>query len=302
MPPAEFLRERVSNRQNILCIVATGNGGWSRAIINRICSPVYGKAESASGVRLSKRAQLPESHACILLASQVALTDGSLEALGEHPRESFTAYVYRTEEEAHYFFSNPERQENWACRGWEGDAQFTYVCFSNQTRRCLHAVLCNGSYLKLESDVLALQRVASRWEWFDRDGMNKIDKLWSKMEAGLIFANLVDFDMLYGHRRDTVGYARALTEFDEWLGGFINKIEPEDLVMITADHGNDPTFRGTDHTREQVPLFVLHNRQSRDLGTRSTFADVAASLADFFQLPQAWPTGCSFLATCTSRP
>src|SRR5207253_9184910 len=99
-----------------------------------------------------------------------------------------------------------------------------------------------------------------------------------------------------------VGYARALTEFDEWLGGFINKIEPEDLVMTTADAGNDPTFRGTDHTREQVPLFGLHNRESRDLGTRSTFADVAASLADCVQLPQAWPTGCSFLATCTSRP
>ena len=136
----------------------------------------------------------------------------------------------------------------------------------------------------------------------NRDSMNKIDNLWSKMQRGLIFANLVDFDMLYGHRRDAVGYARALREFDEWLGGFIKKIAPADLVVITADHGNDPTFRGTDHTREQVPLFVLHNRESRDLGTRSTFADVAASLADFFQLPQAWPTGCSFLATCTSRP
>ena len=136
----------------------------------------------------------------------------------------------------------------------------------------------------------------------NRDSMNKIDNLWSKMQRGLIFANLVDFDMLYGHRRDAVGYARALREFDEWLGGFINKIAPEDLVVITADHGNDPTFRGTDHTREQVPLFVMHSREASDLGTRSTFADVAASLADFFQLPQTWPTGCSFLATCTSRP
>ena len=87
------------------------------------------------------------------------------------------------------------------------------------------------------------------------------------------------------------GYARALAEFDEWLGRFIDKVSPDDLVIITADHGNDPTFRGTDHTREQVPLFVMHNRESRDLGTRSTFADVAASLGDFFSLPEPWPIG-----------
>ena len=129
----------------------------------------------------------------------------------------------------------------------------------------------------------------------NRDGTDKIDILWPKMETGLIFVNLVDFDMLYGHRRDVAGYARALVEFDEWLGRFIDKVSPEDLVVITADHGNDPTFRGTDHTREQVPLFVIHNRAARDLGTRSTYADVAASLAEFFQLPERWPVGTSFL-------
>jgi phosphopentomutase len=129
----------------------------------------------------------------------------------------------------------------------------------------------------------------------NRDGMDKIDSLWSKTKEGLLFANLVDFDMVYGHRRDAAGYAQALLEFDEWLGRFIDKIAPEDLVIITADHGNDPTFRGTDHTREQVPLLVMHNRQSRNLGTRSTFADVAAALAEFFQLPEKWPVGTSFL-------
>lgn len=130
----------------------------------------------------------------------------------------------------------------------------------------------------------------------NQNGMDKIDNLWSKTENGLIFANLVDFDMLYGHRRDVAGYAEALVEFDQWLGRFIDKISPEDLVIITADHGNDPTFRGTDHTREQVPLLVMHNRAARDLGTRSTFADVAASLAEFFQLAEPWPLGSSFLA------
>ena len=129
----------------------------------------------------------------------------------------------------------------------------------------------------------------------NRDGMEKINKLWAKTKRGLIFANLVDFDSVYGHRRDAAGYAIALAEFDHWLGNFIDKIAPDDLVIITADHGNDPTFDGTDHTREQVPLFVINNRQSRDLGIRSTFADIAASLAEFFNLPEPWPAGTSFL-------
>ena len=129
----------------------------------------------------------------------------------------------------------------------------------------------------------------------NREGMELIAELWSKMENGLLFANLVDFDMLFGHRRDVAGYTQALEEFDRWLGDFIKQIEAEDLVIITADHGNDPTFRGTDHTREQVPLFVLYRGQSRDLGPRETFADVAATLADAFELPEPWTTGQSFL-------
>lgn len=129
----------------------------------------------------------------------------------------------------------------------------------------------------------------------NREGMACMDELWARTDRGLIFCNLVDFDMMYGHRRDVNGYAMALSEFDEWLGMFIDRINPEDLLIITADHGNDPTFRGTDHTREQVPLFVMHNRQDRDLGTRSTYADVAASLAEFFELPEPWPVGASFL-------
>jgi phosphopentomutase len=133
------------------------------------------------------------------------------------------------------------------------------------------------------------------------DGMEKIDELWAQKRDGLIFVNLVDFDMVYGHRRDVAGYANALAEFDDWLGRFLDKIDKNDLVIITADHGNDPTFRGSDHTREQVPLFVIHRRESRDLGTRSTYADVAASLAEFFEIGEAWPTGCSFLSACMSR-
>lgn len=131
----------------------------------------------------------------------------------------------------------------------------------------------------------------------NREGMEKIDELWGRITDGLIFVNLVDFDMLYGHRRNVQGYARTLAEFDAWLGRFLAKVSPSDLLIITADHGNDPTFAGTDHTREQVPLLVMHNQESRNLGTRSTFADVAASLAEFFQCPEPWPSGISFLDT-----
>lgn len=127
------------------------------------------------------------------------------------------------------------------------------------------------------------------------DGMQRIAETWERLANGLVVANLVDFDMLCGHRRDIPGYARALEQFDQWLGEFLSKIAASDLVIITADHGNDPTYRGTDHTREQVPLFVLHNDQAENLGTRSTFADIAATLSVYFQLPNAWPAGHSFL-------
>ena len=146
------------------------------------------------------------------------------------------------------------------------------------------------------SDIFAGQGITeSHPTKSNREGMAYIERLWTEIQDGLIFCNLVDFDMMYGHRRDPNGYAMALSEFDEWLGPFIDRVAPEDLVIITADHGNDPTFRGTDHTREQVPLFVLHQQESRELGTRKTFADVAASLAEFFQLPERWPVGTSFL-------
>jgi phosphopentomutase len=146
------------------------------------------------------------------------------------------------------------------------------------------------------SDIFAGQGITeSHPAASNRHGMAHIDQLWAKTTRGLIFCNLVDFDMIYGHRRDVIGYAMALSEFDEWLGPLIDKIASQDLLIITADHGNDPTFRGTDHTREQVPLLVMHNRGSRALGTRQTYADVAASLAEFFELPEPWPVGTSFL-------
>ena len=112
---------------------------------------------------------------------------------------------------------------------------------------------------------------------------------------GLCFVNLVDFDMVYGHRRDIDGYARALSEFDGWLMGFMEKMGEEDLVMITADHGCDPGYTATtDHTREYVPLLVLGKGVKQvDLGTRGSFADIAATVAELLDVPFETP-GISF--------
>jgi phosphopentomutase len=107
--------------------------------------------------------------------------------------------------------------------------------------------------------------------------------------------NLVDFDMLYGHRRDIDGYAKALSEFDAWLPKLLEQLGDEDIVMITADHGCDPAYTATtDHTREYVPLLVLGKAvKPVNLGTRSTFADIAATVADLLGVDYTCP-GTSF--------
>lgn len=106
------------------------------------------------------------------------------------------------------------------------------------------------------------------------DGMQTIERLWREPSGTprFLLANLVDFDMLYGHRRDPDGYARCLREFDGWLGGFLPEVTGDDVLLITADHGNDPYHHGTDHTREQVPLLTLG---VRELPAAATFAEVA---------------------------
>ena len=112
---------------------------------------------------------------------------------------------------------------------------------------------------------------------------------------GLCFVNLVDFDMLYGHRRDIDGYALALNEFDAWLPGFMEKMGEEDLVMITADHGCDPAYTATtDHTREYVPLLVLGKGvKPANLGTRTGFQNIAATIAELLDVKLDTP-GVSF--------
>lgn len=116
----------------------------------------------------------------------------------------------------------------------------------------------------------------------NEDGMAHTLDYAKKDFHGLCFVNLVDFDMLYGHRRDVDGYARALSVFDEWLPKLMDELGDEDVVMITADHGCDPAYLATtDHTREYIPLIVLgKNIKPGNLGTRSTFSDIAATVAD----------------------
>ncbi len=117
----------------------------------------------------------------------------------------------------------------------------------------------------------------------NRAGIERIDRLWSDQADGdsFVLANLVDFDSLYGHRRDPSGYARCLMEFDDWLGGFLGKIGAEDLLIITADHGNDPYQRGTDHTREQVPCLVVCGGNF-DPGDMRMFSDVSRVVESYF--------------------
>ncbi len=128
------------------------------------------------------------------------------------------------------------------------------------------------------------------------DGCDRTIELARTLSRGLVFVNLVDFDTAYGHRNDVAGYARALERFDERLGGLVAALRPGDLLVVTADHGCDPTMPGTDHTRERAPVVAMlaPRRSGRDLGVRDTFADVAATVADHFRAarPEA---GESFL-------
>lgn len=144
-------------------------------------------------------------------------------------------------------------------------------------------------------DIFAGRGITSALPTVDNmDGVDKTLEIMKENGRGLVFTNLVDFDMVYGHRNDVAGYAEALAAFDRRLPEIINALRPGDILIITADHGCDPTTASTDHSREYVPLLVYgqHIRSGVDLGTRQTFADVAATIAEVFQLP--FGAGTSF--------
>ncbi len=137
------------------------------------------------------------------------------------------------------------------------------------------------------SDIFAGQGVTDAIKTAgNADGMEKTMALLDRDFRGFAFVNLVDFDMVYGHRRDIDGYAAATAAFDAWLGDFRAKMRPDDLLLITGDHGCDPGFTGTDHTREYTPLLAAGDAvRPGNLGTRTTFADIGATVADIFGVP-----------------
>lgn len=117
-------------------------------------------------------------------------------------------------------------------------------------------------------------------------GIEQTIEMTSKNFKGLCFVNLVDFDALWGHRRDPLGYAKELEMFDEKLGMLLNHLKEDDLLLITADHGNDPTYIGTDHTREMVPLLCYSPSMKSGgvLPTQETFATIGTTIADNFKI------------------
>ena len=155
-------------------------------------------------------------------------------------------------------------------------------------------------------DVVAIGKIASIYDSTgvtqdltaknNEQSINQTIRALGDDTRGLIFSNLVDFDMLYGHRRDVEGYARALEHFDSRWPEIEAAMREDDLVMITADHGNDPTYPGTDHTREYAPLIVYGKsaKQGVNLGTRNSLADIGKTIADIFGIDLA--AGQSFLS------
>lgn len=136
----------------------------------------------------------------------------------------------------------------------------------------------------------------------DADGLVALTEALEAIDAGLVFANLVDSDQLYGHRNDTSGYAQNLERIDAGLAALRPQLRASDVLIVTADHGNDPTTPSTDHSREYVPLLAIGTQVAADvdLGTRSTFADLGQTLADNFSVGPL-PHGTSFLQALASR-
>ena len=162
-------------------------------------------------------------------------------------------------------------------------------------------VLAVGKIADLYADTGISRKVKSK---SNAEGMSVLERIYGERDDDdtLFLLNLVDFDMLWGHRNNPEGMARDLVAFDAWLGGFLAELDDGDLLLLTADHGNDPTTPSTDHSREYVPLLAKLGgvEAGIDLGVRETFADLGATLAEYFSLP-APDLGRSFLSDLSGR-
>ncbi len=144
-------------------------------------------------------------------------------------------------------------------------------------------------------DLFAHRAITSTHTATNAEAYREIGRALEEMERGLLLANVIEFDQTWGHRNDVAGFAAGLTELDDALSALLARVHPDDLVMFTADHGNDPTTPSTDHSREVVPLLVQGPRvRATDLGRRSTFADVGQTVAEFLGVGPL-PAGTSFL-------
>jgi phosphopentomutase len=133
-------------------------------------------------------------------------------------------------------------------------------------------------------DLFAGRAIASEHTADNAAGVAAIQRALAEMPGGLLFANLVDFDQLWGHRNDVAGFHQGLRDFDRALPALLSDLREDDLLFLTADHGNDPTTPSTDHSRERVPLLVLGQRvRPRALGERATFADLGATVAEWLR-------------------
>jgi len=144
-------------------------------------------------------------------------------------------------------------------------------------------------------DLFAGRNISSEHTPTNVDAYRRIERALETLERGFVFVNVIEFDQTWGHRNDVPGFHQGLKELDAWIPRLLARLRPDDLVMLTADHGNDPTTPSTDHSREVVPLLVLGpSVQPVPLGTRRTFADMGQTVGEYFGLP-ALAAGTSFL-------
>ncbi len=144
-------------------------------------------------------------------------------------------------------------------------------------------------------DLFAARNISSEHTPTNGDAYRLIERALETLETGFVFVNVIEFDQTWGHRNDVEGFHQGLRELDAWVPRLLSRLRPDDLVILTADHGNDPTTPSTDHSREMVPLLVLGPKvKPRSLGIRRTFADLGQTVAEYFGVPKL-AAGASFL-------
>ncbi len=306
-------KDTVSGHWELMCVVSSEAfpvypDGFPKGVIARfekaIGRPTLGNYP-ASGTEIIR--ELGEQH--VRSGTPIVYTSGdSVFQLAAHEAVVPVCELYEMCSIAREMLVGPDRVARVIARPFVGDDADSFARTSRRRDFALPPpgptaldLLTDAGYrthgIGKIDDIFAGRGISSYVKTDDNtDGVARTIQALNEDAGDLIFTNLVDFDSLYGHRRDVEGYAAALAAFDELLPDLLSALRPCDCLMLTADHGNDPGFRGTDHTRERVPLLVFSQRtEPRDLGTRVTFADLGQTVLDNFGLRAEGP-GTSFLA------